>query len=683
MTKPVTIPNTFATATTAIPLSQLDSDFSTVATALNDANTYSNYAADTGVANAYVVTLTGVSTTYSAGLRIQFKAGAANTGASTLNVNGGGTKNITFQDASALSSGTIAANAIVDVMYDGTQFLLMNDPAGTVGTGDVVGPAGATANAVVRFDSTTGKLVKNSVVTIADSTGDVAGVGALTASGNVSFDGGTFVFNESGADKDFRIEGDTDANLFFTDASTDRVGIGTSSPGAQLQLNKSGTGDYTTFRLSNSGASGKTYEIGVGGNAAAAGYANNLYFYDSTAASLRMTLDSSGNLGLGVTPSAWYTSSSTVAQVRQASFYAVDNSALEIVNNAFLTSGGSNWNYLNTGYATRYNSSNGIHRWYYAGSGTGGTGPISWTQAMTLDASGNLGVGTTSPGNTLSVNLIAGISGSSGGGATVPSASHTSSSTLRIGLRGSVITSDNAALTTIGTYLCNNVFFRNASGNPGYLTTNPASAILLTDDTIIFRRAASGTANTDITFSESARITSGGDLLVGTTSASLTADNGIKLNADNRLSVVNSGSVEGFIYYNTAASAYRFYVSGNGTISATNTTISAISDQRFKENVQDLDVGLDAVMALKPRKFDWKAGKGKDKKDDRGFIAQEFEQVFPDLIDEWKDPAPEGEEPYKSVRQDLIPVLVKAIQEQQALITSLTARVAALEGTQP
>jgi hypothetical protein len=84
-------------------------------------------------------------------------------------------------------------------------------------------------------------------------------------------------------------------------------------------------------------------------------------------------------------------------------------------------------------------------------------------------------------------------------------------------------------------------------------------------------------------------------------------------------------------------------------------------------------------MALKPRKFDWKEGKGKDIKDDRGFIAQEFEQVFPDLIDEWKDPAPDGEEPYKSVRQDLIPVLVKAIQELSAKNDALEARLAQLE----
>ena len=60
--------------------------------------------------------------------------------------------------------------------------------------------------------------------------------GALSATGNVSFDGGSFVFNESGADKDFRIEGDTQANLFVADASTDRIGIGTAAPAELLEL---------------------------------------------------------------------------------------------------------------------------------------------------------------------------------------------------------------------------------------------------------------------------------------------------------------------------------------------------------------------------------------------------------------------------------------------------------------
>jgi hypothetical protein len=181
---------------------------------------------------------------------------------------------------------------------------------------------------------------------------------------------------------------------------------------------------------------------------------------------------------------------------------------------------------------------------------------------------------------------------------------------------------------------------------------------------------------------ERARITSGGNLLVAKTSYGGTAT-GIDLGSNGYIgsySPDTTNSTSSLAMYSNGASAYRFYVGWGGTVYATNTTISAISDQRFKENIQDLDVGLDKIMALKPRKFDWKAGKGKDIKGDRGFIAQEFEQVFPDLIDEWKDPAPEGEEPYKSVRQDLIPVLVKAIQEQQAMINELKAEVAALKG---
>jgi hypothetical protein len=184
--------------------------------------------------------------------------------------------------------------------------------------------------------------------------------------------------------------------------------------------------------------------------------------------------------------------------------------------------------------------------------------------------------------------------------------------------------------------------------------------------------------------SERARITSGGNFLVGTDNAAENAGSGMKvLNTGGTValvSTVSDSSQQGFEMYSTGAAAYRLYVNYAGTIHATNTTISAISDQRLKENVRDLDVGLNAVLALKPRKFDWKAGKGKDIKGDRGWIAQEFEQVFPDMIDTWRDPAPEGEEPYKAVRADLIPVLVKAIQELKADLDATKAELAALKG---
>jgi hypothetical protein len=118
-----------------------------------------------------------------------------------------------------------------------------------------------------------------------------------------------------------------------------------------------------------------------------------------------------------------------------------------------------------------------------------------------------------------------------------------------------------------------------------------------------------------------------------------------------------------------------FRVAAGGQISSTSTTITAISDQRLKENVRDLPAGLEKINALKPRLFDWKEGKGRDVKDDRGFIAQEFETVFPDMVGEWVD----GEDTYKALRADLIPVLVRAIQELSAQNTALTDRIAALE----
>jgi len=229
-----------------------------------------------------------------------------------------------------------------------------------------------------------------------------------------------------------------------------------------------------------------------------------------------------------------------------------------------------------------------------------------------------------------------------------------------------------------GTYLLSNAYF---DGSFKYSTTAAATAIVLGSNGTTFQYAPSGTVGNVISFATHARIDTSGNLLVGKTTASATTV-GVQLESNGASAFTRSSSSNSDLnlyVYSTGAGAARFYVGMGGTVFATNTTISAISDQRFKENIEDLDVGLSAVMSLKPRKFDWKEGKGKDIKGDRGFIAQELEQVFPDLVDEWADPAPEGEEPYKSVRQDLIPVLVKAIQEQQALITALTTRITALE----
>jgi hypothetical protein len=180
--------------------------------------------------------------------------------------------------------------------------------------------------------------------------------------------------------------------------------------------------------------------------------------------------------------------------------------------------------------------------------------------------------------------------------------------------------------------------------------------------------AASGTAGNTISFTQAMTLDANGALLVGKTSASGTTVGG-EIRADGSVwsgMSVSTSAASTLNVYSTGAAAYRFYVGMGGTINATSTTITAISDQRLKENIRDLDEGLATVMALKPRKFDWKTGKGQDIKNARGFIAQEFETVLPDMIENWLDPAPEGEEPYKAINANLIPTLVKAIQELKA-----------------
>ena len=76
------------------------------------------------------------------------------------------------------------------------------------------------------------------------STGNICGKSGLIVEGDVSFDGGTFIFNETGADLDFRIEGDAEANLFIADADVDRIGIGTATP--EYLLDVEGVANFAT-----------------------------------------------------------------------------------------------------------------------------------------------------------------------------------------------------------------------------------------------------------------------------------------------------------------------------------------------------------------------------------------------------------------------------------------------------
>jgi len=321
---------------------------------------------------------------------------------------------LTFDGTNLTSLGTITGTKLIPTGTSVTGNGLYLPAANALGlstNGTNAVYIDSSQNVGIGTSSPAGKLEVSSAANIVYSTG-TAGLGAFYARGSGTNSSYSFWGNATNGEQGritvenggaFVISNTASVTERMRIDSSGNVGIGTSSPGYNLQVNSaastivavssSNTASFPAFRLSNTGASGRAFQLGLGGSTSA--YPGQFYIYDETAATVRMLFDTSGNVGIGVTPSAWG-SNRKVLQVGSYASILSDNAnaTLQVSSNAY--NNGTNNIYINTSYATLYQSYLGQHQWYIAPSGTAGN-TITFTQAMTLDASGNLGIGTSSP----------------------------------------------------------------------------------------------------------------------------------------------------------------------------------------------------------------------------------------------------------------------------------------------
>ena len=331
----------------------------------------------------------------------------------------------------------------------------------------------------------------------------------------------------------------------------------------------------------------------------------------------RARIDSSGNLGLGVTPQSWLSTTRAMQISTKIALWQGQGGGTILSNNMYRNTSGTD-TYLTSSNATYYSQNTGLHVWYTAASGTAGD-PISFVQAMTLTAAGNLGVGVTSPATLISGDNVVVDVGDADGGEFV------------------------ARRTGGGANLGMGV----TSANIGYLFSSTAIPLVI------------GTNN-----AEAARIDSSGNLLVGATSTINNAKTVIGFTSSNNGLYINETS-------NTSGTQFvRFNQSSNdvGSITRVGTTSAVIynttSDYRLKTVVGAVSGSGDRIDALTPIDYQWK----EDNSQARGFLAHEFQAVYPNSVTGGKDDLDsEGNPVYQSMQASSSEVIADLVAEIQSL----------------
>jgi hypothetical protein len=609
-----------------------------------------------------------------------------------------------------LNNSATADNTIQLNTTGGTTFVGANGSAGNrfIGSSAYAATFGTTqANALELATANTVRMTISS--TGAATFGGTLSSGGITTTGNTSAgaasagDGRLFPNNSYGA---FVYGNGTIYDVALAQRSTGvalgvlagttnvviptgNLGIGTSSPVVRLNpvvsyvastiipaIKLATVGGYNSGSGAaiDFGQNQDTYPTWVTGRIASPRTGNNwggsLTFStndNSAAAALveRMTLDASGNLGIGTDSPAYKTviSANGASGIEFAPAYSGTSNLVQ----HYSRSGGVYVDVVNEAAQHKFN--------------------IAGTTKMTLDASGNLvlsgnivlptaGSYILLGGSNPAVNAYIQESSSSIilGSANTPRMRIDTSGNVGIGVVPSAWTAGYRALEVGGfsllntngdfssTFIQSNAYY---NGSWKYKTTGLASQFVQTSGFSTWSRAVSGTADAALTWIEDMRLDASGNLLVGCTSlpSSSVKGAGFTPTATGTDLYLGSNTTTGdnqIVFYNPNG------LVGSISTSASVTQYNTSSDERLKENITDANDAGDKIDAIKVRQYDWKVDGSHQ---DYGMVAQELQAVAPEAVSVPEDPEQMMGVDYSK----LVPMMLKEIQ-------SLRARISQLEG---
>jgi hypothetical protein len=571
------------------------------------------------------------------------------------------------------------ARAINGVDFDGSGAITVTAAAGTLSGSTLA--SGVTASSLTSVGAltaltVTGDLTVNGTTTTINSTTLTVDdknieLGSVASPSDTTADGGGITL-KGASDKTILWTNSTDAWHFNQgiNVTSGNVGIGTTAPPAKLSVDTSTTrGGYTNLALGAGGNNPQMEFYNANTSWAFSHYDNDRLticsnvsgsFVEARGITIK---DSNGYVGIGTTTPTAKLSVTSGNTSFSALFGKHDDEGL------FLHSDASSSHY-NWRITTQTVVDMGFE--IAASASVGGT---DWaTPAFVIKQNGNVGIGDTSP--TQKLDVAGNIAANSTGTYPVVIGVGYTAGAANIGVGSQTLTAvtsgDNVAIGYYALRNCTTAGWQVAIGNYalGSMTTQSGAPNYAQYSVAVGHEALWGNVNG-----------AGGNVAVGFR-AGKGATTGMQntfigMQSNQGASTGSNNTCLGYNSATTGSTTSNEVTLGNSSVSnlrCQDTTISQVSDERDKTNIQDLDMGLEFICRLQPRRFEWNMRDGgKVGVEETGFVAQELQQA---MVDEGKvipglvhDDNPDRLE---AAPMALFTTLVKAVQELADKVEALT-----------